>query len=108
MKILWDCHFKTCLTFSNDFYILIIVEYMDNCSSGTAYRHGKTYEECKKLAEDFTVELKSEIEKNGKLLWSELLEKVKHDELVYKLTLKYLRRDGFDIGNNKIPEIKKI
>jgi len=42
------------------------------------------------------------------LLWSELLEKVKHDELVYKLTLKYLRRDGFDIGNNKMPEIKKI
>jgi len=36
------------------------------------------------------------------------LEKVKHDELVYKLTLKYLRRDGFDIGNNKMPEIKNI
>jgi len=37
-----------------------------------------------------------------------LVKKVKHDELVYKLTLKYLRRDGFDIGNNKMPEIKKI
>ena len=82
---------------------------MDSCSSGgTAYMHGKTYEECKQLAENFTVEIKPIIEKNGKLLWSELLQKVKHDELVYKLTLKYLRRDGFDIGNNKMPEIKKI
>ena len=81
---------------------------MDSCSSGgTAYRHGKTYEECKQLAENFTAEIKPIIEKNGKLLWSELLKKVKHDELVYKLTLKYLRRDGFDIGNNKMPEIKK-
>ena len=82
---------------------------MDSCSSGgTAYRHGKTYEECKQLAENFTAEIKPIIEKNRKLLWSELLEKVKHDELVYKLTLKYLRRDGFDIGNASIPEIKKI
>ena len=82
---------------------------MDSCSSGgTAYRHGKTYEECKQLAENFTAEIKPIIEKNCKLLWSELLQKVKHDELVYKLTLKYLRRDGFDIGNNKMPEIKKI
>ena len=82
---------------------------MDICSSGgTAYRHGKTYEECKQMAENFTAELKPQIEKNGNLLWSELSEKVKHDELVYKLVLKYLRRDGFDIGNSKIPEIKKI
>jgi hypothetical protein len=29
-----------------------------------AYRYGKKYEEDKKLAEDFTVELKSEIDKN--------------------------------------------
>ena len=70
--------------------------------------HGKTYEECKQLAENFRVEVKPVIEKNGKLLWSELLEKVNHDELVYKLTLKYLRRYGFDIGNASIPEIKKI
>jgi len=91
------------------FTLLCMIQHMDSCSSdGTAYRHGKTYEECKQLAENFTADIKPIIEKNGKLLWSELLEKVKHDELVYKLTLKYLRRDGFDIGNNKMPEIKKI
>ena len=81
---------------------------MDSCGRGTEYRHGKTYEECKKLAEDFTSQLKSKISKDGKLAWSALLETVNHDELVYKLTLKYLRRDGYDIGNRDMPEIKKL
>ena len=81
---------------------------MDSCSSGTKYRHGKTYEECKQLAEDFTVQLKPKIGEDGKLAWSALLETVNHDELVYKLTLKYLRRDGYEIGNSNSPEIKKL
>ena len=81
---------------------------MDSCGSGTAYRHGKTYEECKQLAEDFTAQLKPIIDGNGKLTWSSILETVNHDELVYKLTLKYLRRDGYDIGNRDNPEIKKL
>ena len=81
---------------------------MDSCGRGTEYRHGKTYEECKKLAEDFTFQLKSKISKDGKLASSALLETVNHDELVYKLTLKYLRRDGYDIGNRDRPEIKKL
>ena len=51
--------------------------------------------------------MKLKITQNGKISWAELLETVNHDELVYKLTLKYLRRDGYDIGNNKKPEIKK-
>jgi len=34
------------------------------------------------------------------------LDIVDHDELIYKLTLKFLRRDGYDIGNYKIPEVK--
>ena len=89
------------------FRLVNMIKHMDICSRHTAYRHGKTYEECKELAENFTAELKPEIQTKGKLLWSELLEKVEHDELIYKLTLKYLRRDGFDIGNNKIPEIKR-
>ena len=81
---------------------------MDSCGRGTEYRHGKTYEECKELAEDFTAQLKPKISEKGKLAWSALLETVNHDELVYKLTLKYLRRDGFDIGNRDRPEIKKL
>jgi hypothetical protein len=52
-------------------------------------------------------ELKAKIEKEGRILWTDILSKVDHDELVYKLTLKYLRRDGYDIGNWQIPEVKK-
>ncbi len=74
----------------------------------TAYLNGMSYDECKKLAEKITEKLKPEIINNGKMSWSELIEKTEHDELIYKLTLKYLRRDGFDIGNSKLPEIKPI
>ena len=63
-------------------------------------------ESIKEMAEEFTSKLKIEITKKRKISWSQLLEVVNHDELVYKLTLKYLRRDGYDIGNNKNPEIK--
>jgi len=49
-----------------------------------------------------------QIDQKGKILWTEILNQVDHDELIYKLTLKYLRRDGYDIGNYKIPEIKKF
>ena len=53
------------------------------------------------------MELQKQVDSKDKVLWSELMEKVDHDELVYKLTLKYLRRDGYDIGDWKTPEIKK-
>jgi len=51
---------------------------------------------------------KEKVENKGKVLWTEILTQVNHDELIYKLTLKYLRRDGYDIGNHKIPEVKKF
>ena len=53
-----------------------------------------------------TIDNSSTITDNSSLTWKQLSEEVDHDELVYKLTLKYLRRDGYDIGNNKNPEIK--
>lgn len=81
---------------------------MDSCDSRTrAYKNGKTFKQCEEIAESMNTELKKEIEKDSKLLWSTLLEKVEHDELVYKLTLKYLRRDGYNIGDWNTPEIKK-
>ncbi|MFB5597511.1 MAG: hypothetical protein ACE5RJ_00620 [Nitrosopumilaceae archaeon] len=82
---------------------------MNSCDRRTrAYKNGKTMDECKEIAEKMNLTMQQQIDTNGKVSWSELLEKVDHDELVYKLTLKYLRRDGFDIGNWKIPEIKKF
>lgn len=82
---------------------------MDACDTKTrAYKNGKTFAQCREIAEHMNPSFKEYIEKNGKVLWTEILEKVDHDELVYKLTLKYLRRDGYDIGNHKIPEVKKF
>jgi len=80
---------------------------MDSCDVHThAYKNGKTFDQCKEIAESMNSEIQKMIEKSNKVLWSEILDKVDHDELVYKLTLKYLRRDGFDIGDWKTPEVK--
>jgi hypothetical protein len=73
-----------------------------------AYKNGKTLEQCKEIAESKIPDFKKQIEDHGKLLWTEILNQVDHDELTYKFTLKFLRRDGYDIGNYKIPEIKKF
>ena len=51
---------------------------------------------------------KKQIKENGKILWTEILTQVDHDELIYKLTLKFLKRDGYNIGNHKIPEVKSF
>jgi hypothetical protein len=81
---------------------------MDSCDTRTrAYKNGKTFDQCKKIAEKKNHQLQKIIDQKEKITWNELLEKVDHDELVYKLTLKFLRLDGYDIGNNKRPEIKK-
>ena len=72
---------------------------------GTSYRNGNSYEDCKKIAEDITIKLKPVIIDNGSMPWKQISEEVEHDELVYKLVLKYLRRDGFDIGNFNNPQI---
>ena len=86
---------------------------MDNNSSNNtcdvrlhAYKNGKTFEECKEEARKNTELLSNEILKNGEVSWTRILETSDYDELVYKLTLKYLRQKGFDIGYNKVPRVK--
>ena len=82
---------------------------MESCDRRIkAYRNGKTFDQCREIAKSINIQIQKQILENGKVSWRELLEKVDHDELVYKLSLKYLRLDGFDIGNSKIPEIKKF
>jgi len=82
---------------------------MDSCDRmACAYKNGKTFDQCRDAAEAMNPDFKKYIEENGKVLWSEILEKANHDEIIYKLTLKFLRRDGYDIGNHKIPEVKKF
>ncbi len=82
---------------------------MESCDRRTrAYKNGKTFDQCKEIAESLNPDFKKQIDQKGKILWTEILDQVNHDELIYKLTLKYLRRDGYDIGNYKIPEVKKF
>jgi hypothetical protein len=82
---------------------------MDACDSRTrAYKNGKTFDQCKEIAETISSQLAKKINESGMISWNEILEIVGHDELVYKLTLKYLRRDGFNIGDWKSPKVTKI
>ncbi|MGI0045570.1 MAG: hypothetical protein ACREBB_00065 [Nitrosotalea sp.] len=81
---------------------------MDACDSRTrAYKNGKTFDQCKEIAESLSSQLVAKIEQTGTVLWSEILQVSGHDELVYKLTLKYLRRDGYNIGDWKTPQVTK-
>lgn len=81
---------------------------MDSCDTRTrAYKNGKTFDQCKEMAEVITSQLSKKIDHEGKISWKEIIETVEHDELVYKLTLKYLRRDGYNIGDWNTPEVKK-
>ena len=65
-------------------------------------------EECRQEARKTTGLLSEEISNTGEVSWNRVLELTHYDELVYKLTLKYLRQKGYDIGNNTIPRIKNI
>jgi hypothetical protein len=73
-----------------------------------AYKNGKTMEQCREEARKNTEILSDEILKKGEISWTRVLEAAGYDELVYKLNLKYLHQKGYDIGNNKIPRVKKV
>jgi hypothetical protein len=82
---------------------------MDSCDRRVrSYKNGKTFEQCRDAAELMNPSFKTQIDEKGKISWKEILEQVDHDELIYKLTLKFLRQDGYDIGDHKIPEVKKF
>lgn len=81
---------------------------MDSCDTRTrAYKNGKTFDQCKEIAESISSQLTKKINESGMVSWTEILDETDHDELVYKLTLKYLRRDGFNIGDWKTPRVTK-
>jgi hypothetical protein len=79
-----------------------------NCDARVhAYKNGKTFEECKEEARQKTEILSKEILEKGEVSWGRIMEMADFDELVYKLTLKYLRQKGYyDIGYNKLPRVK--
>jgi hypothetical protein len=73
-----------------------------------AYKNGKTMEQCREEARKNTEILSNKILEKGEISWTRVLELAGHDELVYKLTLKYLSQMGYDIGNYKDPRVKKV
>jgi hypothetical protein len=78
---------------------------MPEACDSRAYRNGKTFDQCRQEAREKSVELAREIEKLGQVPWSRVMESAGHDELTYKLALKYLRQSGFDIGNRADPRV---
>lgn len=82
---------------------------LDSCDTRVrAYKDGKTFDECKAAAVVASREIGGTIRARGSMSWAEILGAVNYDALVFKLTLKYLRQDGFDIGNNKSPEVGSV
>lgn len=81
---------------------------MDACDTRTrAYKNGKTFDQCRKIAENLSSDFAKKVDDKGSVSWSEILQDSDHDELVYKLTLKYLRQIGYNIGDWKSPQITK-
>ena len=81
---------------------------MVKCDSRTRpYKNGKTFDQCREIAKTVSIKLEEEINKTGQVGWDAILLAAEHDELVYKLTLKYLRQDGYDIGDWKRPRVTK-
>ena len=73
-----------------------------------AYKNGKTFEECKTEAHRLVTKMASETPINTEISWNKILETANHDEIVYKLILKYFRQMGYDIGNYTRPRVIKI
>ena len=71
------------------------------------YKNGKTFEDCKTEAKRLSSVISEEVLQNNEVSWNRILELADHSELVYKLTLKYLRGMGYDIGNYTLPKVRR-
>ncbi|MDQ6668096.1 MAG: hypothetical protein M3Y53_07705 [Thermoproteota archaeon] len=74
-------------------------------SSIHAYKNGKTMEQCSGSKEKYSVIVRRNLKHGGEISSKRVLQVTDYDELVYKLTLKYLQK-GYDISNNTIPHVK--
>ncbi len=79
---------------------------MDSCSTKPRdYR--KPFDEYRQTARSVTSRLSSEIDATGSISWERVMQAADRDEIVYKLTLKYLRQKGYDIGSYRQPFVSK-
>ncbi|MFQ5969889.1 MAG: hypothetical protein ACE5J2_05300 [Nitrososphaerales archaeon] len=80
--------------------------FVDACSTKPR-RYSKPFEEYRQRAGALANKLEAEIETRGRITWERIMQAADRDEVVYKLALKYLRQDGYDIGNYKQPFVTK-
>lgn len=83
------------------------IVHMEQCDIRvTAYKDGRTFDDCRKIARSLLPKIKSQIDKVGHISWNDALAISEHDAVVYKLAMKYLKQEGYDIGNNVTPQIR--
>ena len=67
----------------------------------TAYKDGRTFQDCREVAESMVPGMVARITRDGRLSWDEIMKESEFDAVVYKLALKYLRQAGYDIGSHR-------
>ena len=56
------------------------IHFMDSCDARTrAYKNGKTFDQCKQIAETISAQIAKKINETGVVSWTEILETVDHD-----------------------------
>ena len=74
---------------------------MDSCDIRlTAYKGGRSFQDCRNAATALVPDLTARISDQGSLAWDDIMEAAEFDAVVYKLALKYLRQEGYDIGSH--------
>ena len=74
---------------------------MDSCDIRlTAYKGGRSFQECREAAAALVPDLSARIDELGSMTWDGIMDASEYDAVVYKLVLKYLRQKGYDIGSH--------
>ena len=80
---------------------------MDSCDIRlTAYKGGRSFQECREVAAALVPDLSARIDELGSLAWDRIMEASEYDAVVYKLALKYLRQKGYDIGSHSRQSVR--
>lgn len=66
----------------------------------TAYKDGRSFADCRNVAQSLIPSLELQIRKDGYVTWDSVMDMAEFDAVVYKLALKYMRERGYDIGNH--------
>ncbi len=75
---------------------------MDACDTRlTAYKGGRSFQECKDAAKLLVPTIAEDVRRRGQVSWDDVMKRAQFDAVVYKLCLKYLRQEGYNIGGHE-------